>query len=118
MAEDFADLAERRGAAQCFPHGVEEVLRSACGGGEIREGGVDGWLVSVRPDLLGALDLAALGLRVDREDVWWLDGVIDVLVDADDDLVLSIDREREVVRRSRDLVLHEATLDCRDRASH
>ena len=61
------------------------------------------------------LDLVALGLRIDAQDVRHLERVLDELVDADDDVLLDAVALVVAERRLLDLVLHE--VDRLDRAA-
>ena len=93
LAEDVAhraaDLADRaRGPCSAARIGGQQVLVAAGGLAQLLEALVDQLLVAVRLERLQALDLRALGLGVDAQDVLDLGVLLDVLVDADDDVLL------------------------------
>src|SRR6185295_19322860 len=84
VAHDAADLAEARPHLERGAHRREQVVGARAGAAQVLERPVDGRLVAVRLELLQAVDLLALRLRVDPEDLDLVDRVGDVLVDTHD----------------------------------
>src|SRR5262245_16899828 len=112
-----ADLPDGGACAQRLPHRREEI-RVALGDlphlGEPRSHGL---CIASRAYGRSALALAALALRVDLEELDALGLVLHEAVDADDDPLSRLDLGLVAERRSLDLGLDEALLDCRDRAA-
>ena len=88
LAHDAAHLAERTAVLQRRAHRLEQVARAAARLAQLGEPRLDGVLVALLLEGLEPLDLLALRLRVDPEDLDLVHLVGHVLVDADDDVLL------------------------------
>src|SRR5829696_5592488 len=88
LAHDAADLADRGLLGQGVADRVEQVPVGLGGLAELAELGLQLLVVAVRLELLQPVDLLLLRLRVDAQDLDVVDLVGDVLVDADDDVLL------------------------------
>src|SRR5215212_6456221 len=91
LAEDVphraADLPDRARVLERLADRRQEVLVTAGGAAQLLQPLVGELLVAALLERLQPLDLLALGLRVDAQDVLDLGVVLLVLVDADDDVL-------------------------------
>src|SRR4029453_13354971 len=91
LAEDVAHrpagLPDRGAGAQRLLDRRQEVALTLCPLSKLAQPGAESILVAIRLPLRQSLELPALGLRVDGEDVDVVDLLADVLVDADDDVL-------------------------------
>src|SRR5215212_2127296 len=107
VAHRAADLAHRGAVLQRLADRRQQVAVAACRLSQLLEPGVDELLVAVRLERLQPLDLLALGLGVDAQQVRHLERLVDVLVDADDDVLLLLVALLVAPGRLLDLVLDE-----------
>src|SRR6185312_4502357 len=90
VAHRAADLAHRRAVLERLADRRQQVLAAARGGAQLLEAAVHEHLIAVRLERLQAVDLLALGLRVDAQQVGHLERFVDEAVDADDDVLLGL----------------------------
>src|SRR5947207_9436091 len=115
--KDLADLADRAPGPERVPHGRQQVRLAEGGGahGGQRRRGLLRTALGAHPGRPGELTAFRLGidlLKLDR-----LRLVLDEAVDADDHTLAALDLLLPLESRLLDLVLDEAALDRRDRAS-
>src|ERR1051326_3602958 len=111
------DLADRALVAHAVDDQRHEVRAGARAVVELRERACDVALAR-RTERVEARDLIAFDALIDRQDRQRRLPVFDKLVHADDDRLFLFERTLRAIRRFADLVLHEARLDCCDRAAH
>src|SRR5471032_3162509 len=116
-AKHAADLTDRAACAQRVPHRHEQILGTRRRAAHARKRSFCLGRIARRPYLGGALELAALGRRVDLLELDRLLRLGNVRVDADDRALATLDLELPPERSLLDLALHVSLLDSVDGAA-